>query len=87
MRQRLQIIASVADSPLGTSDVSVHAADFRTAVESAVHLWRFEPGHPLKVAPGNDLDGDGKPDYIVTTSISAVPVYYDVKFTFEIVEG
>jgi hypothetical protein len=40
-----------------------------------------------KVAPGNDLDGDGTADYVVATAHERVPVYYDVKFTFEIVDG
>ena len=81
------IVAEVGDSPLGASDGGPHAASFRAAVDSAVRRWRFQPGLLRKVGPGNDLDGDGKPDYVVTTAQERVPVYYDVRFTFAIVEG
>ena len=80
-------VSQVNDSPLGVSDGGPHAPDFRKAVEEAVRAWRFSPGALRKIVDGNDLDGDGKPDYVVTTSWDVVPVYYDVRFTFEIVEG
>jgi len=80
-------VSEVNDSPLGVSDGGLHAAEFRRVVEDAVRAWRFSPGALRKIVDGNDLDGDGKADYVVTTSWDVVPVYYDVKFTFEIVEG
>jgi hypothetical protein len=80
-------VVNVVDSPLGSSDGGPHASDFRKAVVDAVHAWQFTPGVLRRVEPGHDLDGDGKPDYNVTTSYDLVPVYYDVKFTFEIVQG
>lgn len=80
-------VVQVGDSPLGDSDGGPHAADFRAAVDAAVRTWRFTPGVLRKVEPGHDLDGDGKPDYVVAKSNDLVPVYYDVRFTFEIVEG
>lgn len=80
-------VTEVGDSPLGTSDGGLHAASFRAAVDSAVRTWSFAPGALLHVEPGNDLDGDGKPDYTVAKSIDIVPVYYDVRFTFQIVDG
>jgi hypothetical protein len=80
-------VTKVDDSPLGASDGGPYATEFRTSVEQAVRTWQFLPGALQKVAPGNDLDGDGKPDYTVTTSTEIVSVYYDVKFTFEIVDG
>ena len=80
-------VAEVGDSPLGVSDGGPHAAGFRAAVDAAVRAWVFAPGALVKVEPGHDLDGDGKPDYKVATSIDPVPVYYDVRFLFEIVDG
>ena len=80
-------VAEVGDSPLGRSDDDAYAGDFRRAVDAAVRRWKFMPGVLRHVAPGHDLDGNGRPDYTVTTSYDLVPVYYDVKFTFEIVEG
>jgi hypothetical protein len=80
-------VSEVLDSPVEASEGGPYAVDFRQAVEAAVRSWRFQPGHLRNVVPGNDLDGDGVADYKVTTSIRRVAVYYDVRFTFEIVEG
>jgi hypothetical protein len=80
-------VSQVLDSPLESSEDGPYASDFRQSVESVVRAWRFQPGYLRKVAPGNDLDGDGAADYKVTTSFEPVAVYYDVRFTFEIVGG
>jgi hypothetical protein len=80
-------VTEVGDSPLGRSDDDAYAEDFRRAVDAAVRTWKFMPGVLRHVAPGHDLDGDGRPDYTITTSYELVPVYYDVKFTFEIAGG
>ena len=77
----------VVDSPMESSDGGPFAADYRRAVEAALRTWRFEPGVFQHVKPGEDKDGDGKPDYKIMTSWDLVPVYYDVRFTFEIVDG
>ena len=48
----------------------------------------FVPGIPrsaFKIL--EDKDGDGKPDYKIMTEAELVPVYYGVRFTFEIVAG
>ena len=37
--------------------------------------------------PTQDLDADGKPDYRIVTLSEVVSVYYDIRFTFEIVDG
>lgn len=80
-------VGQVLDSPMGPSDGGPFAADFRRAVDDAVRTWRFEPGEFRHVADGADKDGDGKPDYKIMTSWDRVAVYYDIRFTFEIVEG
>ena len=81
------IVSQVGDSPLGQSDGGRFAADYRRAVDDAVRTWRYQAGALLHVVPGHDLDGDGKPDYKVVTSWDVVAVYYDIRFTFEIVDG
>jgi hypothetical protein len=80
-------VDKVVDSPIEPSDGGPFAADYRRAVEEALRSWRFEPGVFQHVKPGEDKDGDGKPDYKIMTSWDLVPVYYDVRFTFEIVDG
>jgi hypothetical protein len=80
-------VDKIVDSPIESSDGGPFAADYRRAVEAALRDWRFEPGVFQHVKPGEDKDGDGKPDYKIMTSWDLVPVYYDVRFTFEIVDG
>jgi hypothetical protein len=80
-------VERILDSPLESSDGGPFAADYRRAVEEALKSWRYEPGVLQHVEPGEDKDGDGKPDYKVMTSSEVVAVYYDVRFTFEIVNG
>jgi hypothetical protein len=81
------IVSQVLDSPMGQSDGGPFAEDYRRAVDEAVRTWHYQPGMLQHVVPGNDLDGDGKPDYKIMTSMDIVAVYYDIRFTFEIVEG
>jgi hypothetical protein len=80
-------VKEIVDSPMEASDGGPFAADYRRAVEEALRTWRYEPGVFQHVKPGEDKDGDGKPDYKIMTSWDLVPVYYDVRFTFEIVDG
>jgi len=80
-------VGQVLDSPMEPSDGGPFAADYRRAVDAAVRTWRFQPGELRHVKDGNDLDGDGKPDYKVMTSAERVAVYYDIRFMFEIVNG
>ncbi len=80
-------VGQVLDSPLARSDRGAFAADYRRTVADAVRTWRFLPGVFQHVTGGADRDGDGKPDYKVMTSADPVAVYYDIRFTFEIVEG
>jgi hypothetical protein len=80
-------VDKIVDSPMESSDEGPFAADYRRAVEEALRSWRYEPGVFQHVKPGEDKDGDGTPDYKIMTSWDLVPVYYDVRFTFEIVDG
>jgi hypothetical protein len=80
-------VGEIVDSPMESSDGGPFATEYRRAVEAALRMWRYEPGVLQHVKDGEDKDGDGKPDYKVMTSWEMVPVYYDVRFTFEIVDG
>ena len=81
------LVERIVDSPMEPSDGGPFAADYRRAVEEALRTWRFEPGVFQHVKNGDDKDGDGKADYKIMTSWERVPVYYDVRFTFEILDG
>lgn len=70
------LVDQVLDSPLMASSPGPFAEDFRKAVEDAVHGWGFTPGMILQTQtrPGE-------------RPVRPVPVYYDVRFDFEIVAG
>ena len=86
-------VRDVRDSPLrdpgdaaGTGRPGADPA-FRAAAVDAVLGWLFVPAEIRTVKPGADLDNDSKPDYTVLVHSERVPVYLDVRFTFEMVEG
>jgi hypothetical protein len=80
-------VSQVLDSPMERSDGGPFAEDYRRAVNDAVRTWRYEPGRLQHVENGADKDGNGKPDYKVMKSWEPIAVYYDIRFTFEIVDG
>ena len=92
-------VVKVRDSPLrdpggpsgggGDGHTGGVAADpaFREAAVDAVLSWLFVPAAIRTVKPGPDLDHDSKADYTVLVESERMPVYLDVRFTFEIIEG
>ena len=81
------VVGAVLPSPLVASTGGTLAGEFRAAAEAAVRGWRFTPGWLARLEDGNDLDGDGKPDYKRAVELRNVPVYLDVRFDFEVTEG
>jgi hypothetical protein len=49
--------------------------------------WRCEPPHIRKFRPGPDNDHDGKPDYRIMVAQSTLKTFFDVSFSFEVVNG
>jgi len=80
-------VEKISDSPVEPSSAGPFAAEFSAAVENALRQWRFVPAMYRRLRPGGDLDGDGIPDWQDATESRAVEVYYDLRFTFEIVDG
>jgi len=80
-------VGTLGRSPLVPEMEGAFAEEFRASAVAAVVTWRFEPAVLLRTEDGNDLDGDGKPDYRRATSMELVPVYLDIRFDFEIVHG
>jgi hypothetical protein len=79
-------VRDVGDSPLRDPGAAADPA-FREAAVTAVRSWLFVPAEIRTVKPGADLDHDGKPDYTVLVESERVPVYLDVRFTFEMIAG
>ncbi|HYK90836.1 MAG TPA: hypothetical protein VE398_18830 [Acidobacteriota bacterium] len=80
-------VTDLKDAPTAASTGGPFASEFRSAVEDAIHLWKFRPAEYRRYADGKDLNGDGKPDYMVLIAKENVPVYFDVRFDFSIVKG
>ena len=57
------------------------------AALAAVNLWRFWPAYIRSFRPGDDYDGDGRPDYEILTGESSTKVFLDFQFVFEVREG
>ncbi|HYV20414.1 MAG TPA: hypothetical protein VFC25_15430 [Verrucomicrobiae bacterium] len=79
-------VRQVQDSPLALPAAQADP-DFRVAAVDAVLSWIFVPAAIRTIEPGEDLDHDSKPDYTILVDSHRIPVYIDVRFTFEIVDG
>lgn len=80
-------VTGISNIPGKPQPAGPYASDFREVVESAVRSWKFYPAELNQFDDGNDIDGDGKPDYQRLVSSEKMPVYFDVRFDFEIVQG
>jgi hypothetical protein len=80
-------VIDVSDSPLLDSTGGGCGADFHASAASAVRAWRFWPAEKRRLAPGEDYDKDGSPDYEKVLETTPLPVYLDIRFDFEVVEG
>ena len=77
----------VAPSPIGAGTESQHRAAFEAAAEQAVRGWHCSPAQIRKFRPGPDADGDGKADYQIMADMRTLKTYFDVAFTFQVVDG
>jgi len=60
---------------------------FRSAVEEAVRTWRFTPAQWRRLAPGDDYDEDGKPDFERVLESRRLSVYVDIRIEFSLIDG
>lgn len=80
-------VGETRDSPLGRTTPGECGAVFRAAVEEAVHTWRFTPAQWRRLAPGDDYDEDGKPDFQRVVDSKLLAVYVDIRIEFSLVDG
>jgi hypothetical protein len=80
-------VHEVVDSPLQDSPPGAAGDPFRAAVEEAVRAWKFVPGRVRTLTEGEDIDGDGKPDYRFADDETPIRTYLDVRFKFDVVGG
>lgn len=80
-------IADISASPLQESTASKHLPAFEAAVRSALQKWSVWPPAIRKFKPGPDSDDDGNADYQVLVDQRIFKAYFDLAFTFEVVNG
>ncbi len=57
------------------------------AVRDVVSRWSFSPPRVRTLKDGPDADDNGIPDYRVLDREDVISVYYDLQFTFEVIDG
>ena len=77
----------IGPSPVGETSHDKYEPAFEAAVRNAVERWKCWPARIRKFRDGPDLDGDGKPDYRILVSQRMLKTFFDVSFTFEVVNG
>jgi hypothetical protein len=80
-------VIDIARSPVGQSTNDEHQPAFEEAVRSAVKRWICYPAKIRRFRDGPDNDGDGKPDYRIMTAERFLKTFFDVTFTFEVING
>lgn len=80
-------VVDVGPSPLERSTESRWASRFDAAVCEALLHWRVWAPEVRKFRPGPDSDGDGQPDFRVMVDRKRLKSFFDVAFTFEVVNG
>ena len=80
-------VVDVASSPLVASTEDSYRPAFFAAVAQAVREWKCQPPAIRKFRPGPDGDGDGKPDYRILIAQRFFRTFFDLSFSFEVVDG
>ncbi len=80
-------VTEVTPSPLAASTEDEYRPRFEESVNSALARWYISPPQIRKFKPGDDLDRDGKPDYRILVAGHTLKAFFDISFTFDIVDG
>lgn len=80
-------VIDVVPSPIGEITHDEYESAFMSAVTDAVCTWHCYPASIRKFRDGPDNDGDGKPDYRILVAQRFLKTFFDVTFTFEVVNG
>jgi hypothetical protein len=83
----MQQVMDISPSPLQPSTESPHRPLFESQVRTALQQWSVRPPVIRKFKPGPDADGDGTADYQIMVDQHTLKAYFDLAFTFEVVDG
>ena len=77
----------VEPSPIAESTDDPYRSAFENALKETLMRWKCQPPRIRKFRPGPDSDGDGKPDFRIMTAQRTLKTFFDLSFTFEVVNG
>jgi hypothetical protein len=77
----------VEPSPIAKSTEDQYRGVFEKAVTDTLMRWKVQPPRIRKFRDGPDSDGDGKPDYRIMTAQQALKTFFDLSFSFEVLDG
>lgn len=77
----------VERSPIAASTDDAYRPAFESALQETLMRWKCQPPRIRKLRDGPDSDGDGKPDYRIMTAEERLKTFYDVSFSFEVIDG
>lgn len=77
----------VERSPIAESTDDPYRDAFETAVKETLMRWKVQPPRIRKFRDGPDSDGDGKADYRIMTAQQTLKTFFDLSFSFEVVNG
>jgi len=80
-------VSRVRTSPVAASNAGPWLDLLLDAVRNAATKWRFVPARERTLSDGPDRDHDGRPDWQNVVTDRAIAVYFDARFTFEVVNG
>ncbi len=80
-------VSRVRPSPAAPSHAGPWLDLLLDSVRQAASKWEFVPARERSLSDGPDRDHDGRPDWQNVVSSRAIAVYFDARFTFEVLNG
>jgi hypothetical protein len=74
-------------SPIAPSTDDQYRPAFESALKETLMRWKCQPPRIRKFRDGPDSDGDGKPDYRIMTAQTTLKTFFDLSFTFDVIDG
>lgn len=80
-------VSGVRQSPAASSHAGPWLDLLLDSIRQAAAKWKFRPARERTLSDGPDRDHDGRPDWQNVVTDRAIAVYFDARFTFEVVNG
>lgn len=80
-------VSGVRPSPAAASQAGPWFDLLLDSIRKVASRWRFRPARERTLSDGPDRDHDGRPDWQNVVTDRTIAVYFDARFTFEVVNG